>query len=119
MDMSKYSTTDGSNFRLLQHTKGIRENQVSVALMMLYLAGYEVEIKDTGFPRADAAREALNELNNEAIPIWSCATNAGGVWERWQRDALKYGDLEATSAWRIWCERTHRPATAMWKAILP
>ena len=119
MDMSKYSTTDGSNYRLLQHTKAIRENQVEVALMMLYLAGYEVEINDTGFPRASAAREALNELDNEAVPIWSCSTNAGGVWERWMRDALKYGDLEATSAWRIWCERTHRPATEMWKTILP
>ncbi len=67
MDMSQYSGSDSS--KLQKHTNAIRENPIEVALMLLYLAGYEVELNDTGFPRASAAKEILNELGYEGIPI--------------------------------------------------
>ena len=111
MDMGQFTkVTDGrdSARSLREHAEAIRSNQVEVALMMLYLAGYEVELNDTGRPRASAAKEVLDELGYEAIPVWSCSTKAGGIWETWQRDALKHGDLDATPSWGTWCLRRAR-----------
>ena len=104
MDMSKFKAKDG---RLEQHTKAIRDNQVSVALMLLYLNGFEVTIRDTGFPLAEDAKEELDSLKEKSVPIWSCSPTAGGIWETWQRDALKYGRLERS--WETYCLRTNRP----------
>jgi hypothetical protein len=105
--MGREVTSDAPpvNFKLLQHTKAIRENKISVALMFLYLQGYEVELHYIGKPNASAAKEALDELNYEGIPIWSCSTTLGSVWETWERDAIKFGDLDATKSWGVWNRR--------------
>ena len=103
MDMSKFSKVTGVRENALrEHTEGIRKHQLEVALMILYLHGYEVELNDTGQPRASAAKEILNELHYSGIPIWSCSTKSGGIWETWQRQLLKTGDVDASPAWRAW-----------------
>ena len=86
--------------RRAQHLAAIRRNQVSVAEMILFLA------EDP--PNASAAKEALDELDFESQRgIWSCSTKDGGMWETWQRDALKYGDLETTNSWNVWKARNN------------
>lgn len=94
-DLSSYASTD---LKLKKHLEAIRRNQVSVAHMILFL--------NEEPPNASAAKECLDELGYEGIDIWACSTQAGGMWERWQRDALKYGEL--TDSYRIWCERYNR-----------
>ena len=65
--------------------------------MFLNLAGYHVELHYMGEPLASAAKELLDEIKgDDQTAIWSCSTKDGGVWETWQRDALKYGRLDAT-----------------------
>ena len=110
--MSQYSgNADG---KLRRHIQAIKEHPLEVALMLLYLEGYEVELNDTGSPRASAAKEILDELSYEGIPIWSCSTTSGGIWETWQRDALKYGDLDATNSYAVWERRPlHCKATTL------
>ena len=91
---------------LRRHTEAIRDNQISVALMFLYLQGYDIQLEYMGEPRVSEAREIFNELTNaEKISLWSMSTTKGGVWETWQRDALKYGNLETTKAWETWKAR--------------
>jgi hypothetical protein len=91
MDRSSY--VEAKDGRLKQHTKSIRENQISVALMMLYLHGYEIELHYTGTPNASAAQELLDELGYDGIGVWSCSTRDGGIWETWQRACLKTGEI--------------------------
>lgn len=95
MDMSRFSeVTKAKDGRLRQHTDAIRENQISVALMMLYLQGYEIKLEYTGTINASAALECLEELEFETqTAIWSCSTTAGGIWEPWQRACLKTGQV--------------------------
>ena len=90
MDMSKFNKDN----RLIQHTDAIREHQISVGLMFLYLAGYHVELHYVGKPLVSAAHELLEELGDNRIPIWSCSTKNHGVWHPWQRHALKCGELD-------------------------
>jgi len=108
MDMSEFKAKEG---RLEQHTKAIRDNQVSVALMLLYLNGFEVTLQNVGIPLAEDAKLELDSLGYESVPIWSCSPTAGGIWETWQRDALKYGRLERS--WETYCLRTNRPTGAI------
>ena len=105
MDMTQYTGKEASNFKLLNHARAIRKNQISVALMFLYLAGYEVELHYMGMPNASAAKEILDELSYEGIPIWSCSTTAGSVWETWQRHAIKTGELDEAGSWGVWNRR--------------
>lgn len=94
MDMSQYTTSDFTAHKLRKHTEAIREHQLSVALMFLYLNGYDVELHYRGKPLASLAQEALDELGYDGIPIWSCSTKDGGVWTTWQRKALKTGECD-------------------------
>lgn len=96
--MGRIVTEDFQESKLRRHNKAIRENKLSVAHMILFL--------EEDPPNASAAKECLDELGYEGIDIWSCSTTAGGIWERWERDALKYGEL--TDAYRIWCARNNR-----------
>ncbi|KKK67188.1 hypothetical protein LCGC14_2956560 [marine sediment metagenome] len=85
-------------FRLLKHTAAIRRNQDIVGHVFLSLTEYP--------PNASAAMEGFDELeHDEQKPLW-ISTKAGGVWERWQRDAIRYGRLDATDAYTIWERRT-------------
>ena len=60
-------------------------------------------------PNASAAQEAFEEIcPDDQISIWSVSPTAGGIWERWERDALKYGQLDATDAYEVWCKRNNR-----------
>ena len=94
---------------LRRHTQAVREHQISVGLMFLYLQGYEVELHYRGEPQVWAAKELLDELGHkEQIALWSQSTTAGGVWETWQRDALKYGDLHTTKSWDTWQKRAEK-----------
>ena len=94
MDMTTFTNKeDYKEARLRRHLRGLRENQLSVAYMILYLHGYDFEVKSIGPPLASAAKECLMELNNEVrIDIWSCSTTAGGFWTTDQRHMLKYGE---------------------------
>lgn len=97
--------------KLRRHTGAVRDNQIEVALIILYLAGYEVELNDTGTPRASAAKEALCELDKQdQINVYSTSTTSGGIWQTWQRDALKNGDLDTTRSWSVWNKGLHREA---------
>ena len=89
-DMSQYSKPD-SGLKLRRHLKAIRDNQVSVAYMILYVNGIDFEITAVGPPLASAARECLNELSYDGINVWSCSTKDGGMWTTEQRHMLKYG----------------------------
>ena len=93
MDMSEYTGTVNSDYKLRKHCKAIRENQVSVAVMLLALNGYSVELLRAGKPLASFARECLDELGYEGIDIWSCSTTAGGIWTTEQRKMLKTGEV--------------------------
>lgn len=91
-DMSQYSKPD-SSLKLRRHLKAIRENQLSIAHMLLYVNGYDFEITAIGPPLASAARECLQELDDHTMTnIWSCSTTAGGIWTVDQRHMLKYGE---------------------------
>lgn len=91
MEMTQFTKVES---KLRKHTEAIREHQISVALMFLYLNGYEIELHYTGKVNASAAFELLDELGYDGIPIWSCSTKDGGVWTTWQRQALKTGESE-------------------------
>ncbi len=88
MDRSSFSGPVSSDYKLRKHCKAIRENQVSVAFMILYLHGYEFELNRTDAPLASAARECLDELGYDGIDIWACSPTAGGIWTTEQRKML-------------------------------
>ena len=92
MDMTRYTQTGDTEWKLRKHTKAIRENQLSVAFMLLALNGYECDMHRTDKPNASFAKECLDELDMEGqVGVWSCSTKAGGIWTTEQRRMLKYG----------------------------
>ena len=93
MDMSDFTNREDGEVRLAQHLTGLRKNQVTVALIVLALHGYDVKLNYLGLPNASAAKEMLDELEYDSIPIYSCSTKAGGFWETWQREAMMTGEL--------------------------
>ena len=108
MDANKYlgNGQDKEVLYLKRHTAGVREHQIAIALVLLYLNGYIPTISYLGEPLVDVAKEVWDELSNEdKIALWSCSTRGGSIFETWQRDALKYGDLDATKAWSAWNRR--------------
>ena len=103
MDASRFAAPErGGDSKLKKHLEAIRSHQVTIAEIILYLS------EDP--PDAEAARELLETLSMEdQIAIWSVSTRDGGIWETWQRDALKYGRLDATDSWKAWCNRKGIP----------
>ena len=86
--------------KLQRHVDAIRRNKHTMGHIFLFLC------EDP--PNASAAREALNELTQEdQIAIWSCSTKAGGVWEVWERHALKTGTLDAPDGGCVWDKGLH------------
>jgi len=104
MDMNQFTSTHKDvSWKLRRHLKAIRENQIEVAEIFIFLSEFP--------PNVEGAYEVFNTLEQvDQIGLWSCSTKDGGVWERWQRDALKTGEL--TDAYRIWCERKGIPYRA-------
>ena len=95
MDMERYSrlSSGSSDYKLRKHCKAIRENQVSVAFMLLAVNGYKFEILEISDPNAAFARECLDELGYEGIDVWACSPTAGGIWTTPQRKMLKTGEV--------------------------
>ena len=97
MDMTRYSTSalpTLGEYKLRKHCKAIRENQVSVAYMLLALNGYDFDVYYTGHPLAEYARECLRELESEPqTGIYSCSPTAGGIWTTPQRKMLFTGEV--------------------------
>ena len=63
MDMNSFTNReDYSESRLRRHLFGLRNNQVSVALIVLALHGYDVRLERIGEPNASLAKELLDEL---------------------------------------------------------
>jgi len=103
MDMTQYTNNlvggKDSDYKLRKHCKAIRENQVSFLYMLAAVLGYEVHRVEG--PRPSFARECLEEIGmggTEAekqaqIDIYSCSTQAGGVWTPPQRKMLKTGEV--------------------------
>jgi len=92
-DMTQFT---GADYKLKKHLMAIRENKFTVGHIFLFLC------EDP--PNASAAKEALEELSwEDQIKIWSCSTKDGGVWETWERDALKYGELQ--DSYQTWLRR--------------
>ena len=88
-------TSDGYSSKLQRQMDAIRRNKHSVGHMFLFLC------EDP--PNASAAKECLDEIEHkDQTDIWSCSTKNGGVWETWERDALKYGDLDTTRSYETW-----------------
>ena len=103
MKLDELTTTDS---KLRRQGEAIRLNKISVGLAFLYLAGYEVELHYIGKPNASAAKEVIDELNYETqTAIYSVSTRDGGVWERWERDAIFYGRVDATNSYAVWERR--------------
>ena len=94
-DMSEFATTDS---KLRRHLEALRRNKDIIAHVFMHLSNHP--------PNASAAKECFDELSYEdQTAIWSVSTTAGGVWETWERDAIKYGSLDQTQAWDSWNRR--------------
>jgi len=92
--MTQYTSTGDPEWKLRNHCKAIRENQLSVAFMLLALNGWECDMHRTDKPNAGFAKECLDELGYDGIDLWSCSTQAGGIWTTKQRHMLKTGEVK-------------------------
>lgn len=104
MDMTEFANghggRDAPDFKLAKHCKAIRRNKDILWHVFRFLA------EDP--PNASAAQEAFEEMHeDDQIAIWSVSTKAGGIWERWEREAIKTGELG--DAYAVWQRRSlHR-----------
>ena len=98
MDMQQYTATDGQPLKLKRHLEAIRRNKDILAHVFMFLSERP--------PNASAAKEAFGEMSHaDQTAIWSVSTNNGGIWETWERDAIKYGDLEITRSYGVWVNK--------------
>lgn len=99
MDMRQYA---GGDNKLKRLTEAIRRNKDILAHVF---AALTEEIPD-----ASRAQECFEEMDHEdQTSIWGVSTSAGGIFERWERDALKHGCLDLTDAYEVWCRRSAIP----------
>ncbi|HAW75413.1 MAG TPA: hypothetical protein DCW74_06720 [Alteromonas australica] len=100
--MRKYSEHGRSDFKLKKLTDAIKRNKDILGHVFLFLSEEP--------PNASAAQEAFEEIcPDDQICLWSVSPTAGGIWDRWERDALKHGRLDATDAYAVY-ERRSRVA---------
>jgi len=93
MDMSEYGANQVDG--LSSHTAAIRRNKDILWHVFKFLSEHP--------PNASAAKEAFDELDwDSQTAIWSVSTKAGGIWETWERSAIKYGRLDADNSYAIW-----------------
>lgn len=102
MDMQRFARfkdTPPTDAKLRRHCEAIRRNKDVLAAVFQFL--------NEDPPNASAALECFEEMTQEdQIAIWSVSTTAGGIWERWEREALKTGRLE--DAYAVWAARNNR-----------
>lgn len=84
--------------RLLEHTAAISRNKDILADVFKFLS------EDP--PNASAAQESYREISNTDQIALYLAPTKGGIWTTWERDAIKYGDLEATNSYAVWQRRS-------------
>ncbi len=97
MDMSEYSGVKHGN-RFKELTEAIRRNKDILAHVFMFLS--------TDPPNASAAQESFEEIRDaDKIAIFGVSTTKGGIWETWERDALKFGRLDATNSYAVWQRR--------------
>ena len=103
MDMTAYTSTQQTDSKLRRQVDVLRRNKDIFAHVFKHLSDDP--------PNASAAKEAYDELPyDDQIPGYSVSTKDGGVWERWERDAIFYGRLDATNAYAVWERRSlNRP----------
>ncbi len=90
MDMTSYTSTNQTDSKLLRLLEALRRNKDIIAHVFMHLSNYP--------PNASAAKECFDELSYEdQTAIWSVSTTAGGVWETWERHAIKFGNLDTPS----------------------
>lgn len=90
-----------SDFKLREQLKAISRNKDILGHVFLFLSEEP--------PNASAAQEAFEEISpDDQIKLWSVSPTAGGIWESWERDALKYGRLDATPTYETWCRKNNR-----------
>ena len=95
MDMSSFTRdAAGRDIRKLRdHLAALRRNKDIIGHVFLFLSETP--------PNASAALEAFEEIGfDDKIKIWSVAPRDGGVWESWEREALKTGTLGRS--WEIY-----------------
>ena len=83
-----------SDHRLLLHTKAIRRNKDILAYVFRFLS------EDP--PNASAAQESFNEIEGADQIALYLAPSKGGIWETWERSAIKYGTLDADNSYQVW-----------------
>ena len=91
MDMSQYGTESEVSrlrkevTRLKKLTKAVRENKDILADVFLAL--------NEDPPNASRAQESYEEMEFEAKCDSYLSPSAGGIWETWERHAVKTGEL--------------------------
>jgi hypothetical protein len=87
------SAKDGADFKLRKHCEAIRRNKDILWHVFKYLS------EDP--PNASAAAECFEEIHwQDKIDIWSVSTKNGGIWNTWERHAIKEGEL--SNAYEVW-----------------
>ena len=88
-----------SDSKILKHTTAVKRNKDILWHVFKFLSEHP--------PNASAAQEAFEELDwDTQTALWSVSTKAGGIWETWERDAIKYGRLDATNSYAVWERRS-------------
>lgn len=97
--MTQYTEQGRSDFKLKKLTDAIKRNKDILGHVFLFLSEEP--------PNASAAQEAFEEIHpDDQICLWSVSPTAGGIWERWERDALKHGRVDATNSYSVWLRRS-------------
>lgn len=95
-DMTQYSGKEnGELIRLRQHCAAIRRNKDILWHVFSFLQEEP--------PNASAAQEAFEEIHFEDKIALYLAPSKGGIWETWERTAIKTGELG--NDYEIWKAR--------------
>jgi len=86
--MSQFSTAQTQTAelsRLRAHTAAVRRNKDILGPLFNFLSEQP--------PNASAAQEAFEEIDHKDQIDLFLAPTKGGIWETWERDVLKTGDI--------------------------
>ena len=94
--MTKFTSAEVAELhRLRKHTAAVRRNKDILGPLFNFLSEQP--------PNASAAQEVFEELGyQEQIDLYLAPTK-GGIWETWERDAIKTG--EVSNSYDVWCRR--------------